>query len=416
MTLDTKLNVEVAMNPGGLSSKRLKQVHDVLQRHVDAGHGPGAIAMVIRRGEAHTFSNGYLAFEGPNSSQPMTSSTICQIASWTKPIVAACAMTFVEDCTLRLTEPIDALLPELTNMRVLADPTGPLDKTVPAKRPITLHDILTGCMGTGTVLAKPGEVPIADALLALEHGESSGDPTPSSANWLRRLGDLPLVSQPGERWMYYIPSIVLGILLTRVTSKPLGEILEERILRPLGMCDTGFCIKPESAARVATPYRFEPTTGKIVPDGGPTITKVPAPFKEPASGLVSTLRDFSAFTSTMLAEGKYDGTRILSRPAISLMTSDHLTPAQKAASTFVWPPGIRTEFGWGFGLGINTLRTFLGPSSGSYGWYGKYGTVWFNDPNEDMTTILILQTDAYAHIKMPVFQDFLTTAYSAIDD
>src|SRR5207244_10889832 len=167
---------------------------DVLGRYVDSGFAPGAVAVVARHGEVHVEAAGNLAFEGAGSSTPMAADTICRMGSMTKPIVAACAMTLVADCTLRPDDPVDALLPELANMTVLADPNGPLDDTVAAKRPITLRDLLTYTLGTGMVPAEPGTVPIADALEAL------GEPPPEE--WMRRLGTLPLVHQPRERWMY----------------------------------------------------------------------------------------------------------------------------------------------------------------------------------------------------------------------
>ncbi len=139
----------------------------VLERYVDSGFAPGAVAAVARHGEVHIEAMGTLAFQGAGSKTPMAADTICRIASMTKPIVAACAMTLVEDCTLRLDDPVDEFLPELADMRVLADPDGPLEETVPANRPITLRDLLTFTLGTGIVPAEPGTVPIADALNAL---------------------------------------------------------------------------------------------------------------------------------------------------------------------------------------------------------------------------------------------------------
>src|SRR5437899_481207 len=168
----------------GLSPKRLARVRDVLSRHLDAGYVPGAVAVIARHGEVHVEAVGNLAFEGEGSSTPMAADTICRIGSMTKPIVAACAMTLVEDCTLRLDDPVDEFLPELADMTVLADPNGPLEDTVPAKRPITLRDLLTYRLGTGIVPAEPGTVPISDALDAL--GE------PPLDEWMRRLGTLPL--------------------------------------------------------------------------------------------------------------------------------------------------------------------------------------------------------------------------------
>src|SRR6201999_905145 len=136
----------------------------MLSRHLDAGYVPGAVAVVARHGEVHIEAMGNLAFEGTGSRTPMAADTIWRMGSMTKPVVAACAMTLVEDCTLRLDDPIDEFLPELAHMSVLAKPSGPLEETVPAKRPVTLRDLLTFTFGTGIVVAEPGTVPIADAL------------------------------------------------------------------------------------------------------------------------------------------------------------------------------------------------------------------------------------------------------------
>ena len=196
---------------GGFSPKRLARVRDVLERHVDAGYVPGAVAVVARHGEVHIEATGYLAFQGAGAGTPMAADTICRIGSMTKPVVAACVMTLVEDCTLRLDQPVDELLPELADMTVLADPDGPLDDTVPAERPITLRDLLTFTLGTGIVPAEPGTIPISDALNALE-------PPPPPEEWIRRLGTLPLVCQPGERWMYHTAADVTGVLIARATG------------------------------------------------------------------------------------------------------------------------------------------------------------------------------------------------------
>src|SRR5438270_13203598 len=231
---------------GGLSSKRLARVRDLLARHVDAGFVPGALAVVARHGAVHVEATGNLAFEGAGSRTPMAADTICRLGSMTKPIVAACAMTLVEDCTLRLDDPVDALLPELADMTVLADPDGPLEDTVPAKRPITLRDLLTYTLGTGMVPAEPGTVPIADALNTL--GEPPAD------EWLRRLGTLPLVHQPGERWMYDTAADVTGVLIARATGMSFGDALRDRIAGPLGMTDTAVSVASESISRFATAY------------------------------------------------------------------------------------------------------------------------------------------------------------------
>ena len=398
------------MTVGGFAPKRLIRVRDVLNRHVDAGGVPGAVAVVARHGEVHMEAVGNLAFEGTGSRTPMAADTICRIASMTKPVVAACAMTLVEDCTLRLDDPVDPFLPELANMTVLADPDGPLEDAVPAKRPITLRDLLTYTLGTGMVPAEPGTIPIADKLDALQNEE----PEPPPDEWIARLGALPLVWQPGERWMYETAANVTVVLIARATGMSFGDALSERICDPLGMQDTAFSVGDPSIGRLATAYRHDDATGKLVVHDGPDgYWSRPPTFESGGGGLVSTPADYLAFASALLANGTLQGARVLSRPSVTLMTSDHLTPAQKAVSGF-WP-GFFDDIGWGFGMSVRTRRTHVGPSAGSYGWPGLYSTAWYNDPAENMTTILMTQRMAPAPGPAIVL-DFLTAAYQAIDD
>jgi CubicO group peptidase (beta-lactamase class C family) len=404
---------------GGFSLKRLTRVRDVLERSVDSGFVPGAVAAVARHGEVHIEATGTLAFEGAGSGTPMAADTICRIASTTKPIVAACAMTLVEDCTLRLDDPVDEFLPELADMRVLADPDGPLEDTVPAKRPVTLRDLLTFTLGTGMVAAEPGTNPIADALGALQIDEPTARDNRQLAEqppdeWIRRLGALPLIYQPGERWMYNTAANVTGVLIARATGKSFGDALRERICEPLGMKDTAFSVAGENITRLATEYQGDEVGGEVVVEDGPDgYWSRPPAFEDGGGGLVSTAADYLAFASALLAGGTHRGKRVLSRPSVTLMTSDHLTPAQKAVSGFM--PGYFDDFGWGFGMSVRTRRTHLGPSVGSYGWNGGYGTIWYNDPAEDMTAILMIQRAA-GRPTLPMFLDFFTAAYQAIDD
>jgi CubicO group peptidase (beta-lactamase class C family) len=260
-------------------------VRELLARHVDSGFVPGVVAVLARHGEVHIQATGNLAFEGAGSTTPMAGDTICRMGSMSKPIVAACAMTLVEDCTLRLDDPVDDLLPELADMTVLADPNGPLEDTVAAKRPITLRDLLTYTLGTGMVPAEPGTVPIADAL------DTLGQPPPDE--WIRRLGTLPLIHQPGERWMYDTAADVTGVLIARATGMSFGDALRERICDPLGMKDTAFSVGHGSIGRLATAYeRDNAATGEPVVDDGPDgrWSRPPA-FESGGGGLVSTADD-----------------------------------------------------------------------------------------------------------------------------
>jgi CubicO group peptidase (beta-lactamase class C family) len=394
-------------------------VRDVLERSVDAGYVPGAVGVVARRGEVHVEAAGSLAFEGAGSTTPMAADTIWRAGSMSKPLSAACAMTLVEDCTLRLDAPVDEYLPELAEMTVLADPEGPLDDTVPAERPITLRDLLTFTSGTGMLAAEPGTVPVADALSALHQ-----DPQPPPDEWMRKLGAIPLVCQPGERWLYHTAADVTGVLIARATGMSFGEALRERVCEPLGMKDTGFSVGGDGSGRLATAYELDEAAGQLVVEDGPdgNWSKPPA-FESGGGGIVSTASDYLAFASALLGGGAHHGARVLSRPSVTLMTSDQLTPAQKAASGF--GPRYLEDVGWGFGVSVRTQRAHHGPppgvsypwaaSVGSYGWPGYYGTGWCNDPAEGLITILIVQR-AHAPARLPILQDFWTAAYQAIDD
>jgi CubicO group peptidase (beta-lactamase class C family) len=396
------------MTTRGFSSKGPARVRELLERHVESGFVPGAVAVLARHGEEHVEATGTLAFEGAGSGTPMAADTICRMASMTKPMIAACAMTLVDDCTLRLDDPVDDLLPELADMTVLSDPHGPLDDTVAAQRPITLRDLLTYTCGIGMMPTSPGKVPIFDALNALDY--SSPD------DWMRGLGKLPLVHQPGERWMYDTASNVTGVLIGRATGMSFGDAFRERICDPLGMKDTAFSVSGEDIARLSTAYHRDcGATGEPVVDDGPDGKwSRPPVFESGGGGLVSTAQDYFAFASALLAGGSHRGRRVFSPATVALMTSDQLTPAQKAVSGF-WP-GFFNEMGWGFGMSVLTSPSGLGPSVGSYGWSGFYGTAWNNDPAEDMTAILFMQRGHSGDQRLPIWHDFWTAVYQAIDD
>src|SRR5216117_605620 len=186
-------------------------------------------------------------------------------SSMTKPVTAVAAMILVEECKLRLDEPVDRLLPELANRQVLKRLDGPLDDTVPATRPITVRDLLTFRAGYGIVMAPPGTYPIQTAMSERLLGQGPPKPQtpPAPDEWIRRLGTLPLMHQPGEQWMYHTASDVLGVLIARASGQPLETFLRERLFEPLGMKDAGFSVPAARLDRLATSYQVDPKTGAL---------------------------------------------------------------------------------------------------------------------------------------------------------
>ena len=403
------------MGVSGLSKARLERMHDVMAGYVDRGQVPGLVALVSRAGELRVDALGSLAVGGQSRVQR---DTIFRIASMTKPVTAAATMILVEECRLRLDEPVDRLLPELADRKVIKRFEGALDDTVPAKRSITVRDLLTFRMGFGIVVAPPDPCPILKAASDLRIG--LGPPSPASMpapdEWIRRLGSLPLMHQPGKRWMYSTGSDVLGVLIARASGQPFEAFLRERIFDPLGMKDTGFSVPAEKINRLATSYATNPQTGAFEVYDQPASGQWSRPpaFPAGASGLVSTADDFLAFSQMMLNKGKLGSVRILSRPSVELMTTDQLTPEQKATS------GLTEVFfesrGWGFGVSIVTRRTELAASIGMYGWDGGLGTSWRADPAENLTGILLTQCMWPSPSGPDVFLDFWAALYQSIDD
>lgn len=404
------------MTAGGWSTARLGRMHDVLAGYVERGEVPGIVALVSRRGEVHVDAIGTTSAGGDT---PVARDTIFRVTSMTKPVVAAAAMILVEECALRLDEPVDRLLPELAGRTVLKRLDAPLDETVSADRPITVRDLLTFRQGWGMVIAPPGVYPVVDEMERLELGQG---PPPNPARmpdpdeWLRRLGTLPLMHQPGERWMYNTGSDILGVLIARAAGQPLDRFLADRVFAPLGMTDTGFHVPADRHHRFTTSYRTSPQTGQVVvfDEPGDGQWSRPPAFCSGSAGLVSTVDDYLALGRMLLDDGRAGGTRVLSRLSVRTMVTDHLTAAQKAASGLT--PGYFDHRGWGFGMSVATRRADVHGSAGRFGWDGGLGTSWYCDPAEDLVGVLMTQQAWTAPTSPWVCQDFWTTAYQAIDD
>jgi CubicO group peptidase (beta-lactamase class C family) len=397
----------------GFSPVRLARLREALRRHVEGGTLPGLVALVYHRGREHVEAIGTQAFGG---GAPMRRDTVFRLASMTKPVTAVAAMALVEECRLRLDDPVDEWLPELKDRRVVRTIDGPLDDTVPANRPITLRDLLTFRSGYGEVAFLAPTSPLQRAMSAarLTLGEWPFTVTPDE--FLKRLGGLPLAHQPGERWLYHTGSEILGVLIARAAGQSLGAFLRERVFGPLGMRDTGFDVPEGKRDRLPACYGRDFATGQVVvlhEAGGGHFARPPV-FESGGGGLVSTADDLLAFGRMMLGGGAAGRERVLSRPAVELMTTDQIAPAQKAASPFF--EGFWQNNGWGLGLAVLTGRSDLAGGPGRFGWDGAFGTSWWVDPREQLVGVFLTQRRPDVLGIPPFVRDFWTSAYQLIDD
>ncbi|KJY41494.1 beta-lactamase [Streptomyces sp. NRRL B-1568] len=403
----------------GISEAGLRRLHEVLARHVDSGKIPGLVALVSRGGETHVEAIGTMRHDG---GAPMRRDTIFRMASTSKPVTMAAAMVLLDECRLRLDDLVEQWLPELADRRVLKRFDGPLDDTVPARRPITVRDLLTSTFGLGVDLTSMG-TPIMDAIFERGVFSQSAQEAPGPDEWMRRLGTLPLMHQPGERWQYQISNDVLGVLVARVTGQSFEAFLRERVLDPLGMKDTGFHVPAEKIDRLPTSYVPDPRTGEFTvwdEAVGGQYSRPPV-FQSGGGGLVSTVDDCHAYFRMLLNGGMHGSERILSRPAVELMTTNCLTPEQNAARNAMARDNVHISFGqgqhggWGFGMAVRTYRGDYAPI-GQFGWDGGTGTSTYADPHNQLTGTLLTQVAMSTPDSARLIHDFWTTLYQAIDD
>jgi CubicO group peptidase (beta-lactamase class C family) len=396
----------------GFDPGRLQRLREVMADHVDRDNVGGVAWLASRDDDVEVGVAGRLT---RGESELVRRDSIFRISSMTKPIVAAGALVLVEECRLRLEDPVDDVLPELANRRVLVDPRGPVDgDTVPAHRPITLEDVLTFRLGLGMDFEAPWPQPLLEAMNRLGMGAGPPEPQvpPEPDEWMRRLSTLPVLYQPGERWLYNTGSDVLGVLIARASGQPLDVFLQERVFEPLGMVDTGFAT--HHVDRLGSCYTRHPETGeRVVYDAPQGQWAKPPAFPSGGGGLVSTVDDLHAFARMLLSRGRLpDGTHLLSGASIEAMTTDHLGVDRGGAG-----PSPDGSQGWGYGVGIQVRRTGLTRPIGSYGWGGGMGSSWANDPDLRLAGVL-LTTDAFAGPFPPpaVIQDFWTCVYTALSD
>jgi CubicO group peptidase (beta-lactamase class C family) len=408
---------------GGLSPERLRRLSKVLQGYVERGEIAGMVALIYRHGEEAYAET--IGWQDKEAQLPMKRDTIFRLASMTKPIITVAALTLVEEGKLRLYDPVDTWLPELANRMVMRDANGSPDDVYPSPRAITPHDLLTYRLGTGwsesslrSQLFAMTAAPLADALLIPGAQRLAPDA------WMTRLGEFPLLNEPGAVWRYHVASDVLGVLIARVTGKPLETFLRESLFEPLRMVDTSFSVPPEKRSRLVTLYAPTPDGGLTIRDHSQSTSWAEPPlFPSGGGGLVSTADDYQRFGRMLLNQGQLDGVRILSRKTVEAMTTDYLTPEQHTHNSIAFDrydmdrsAGMWDNWGFGYGVAVRTGRIGLGPSVGSFYWPGAFGTTWIADPREDLMAVLLPQVASANPFYTQIGEDFLALTYQAISD
>src|SRR5215469_7130425 len=388
-----------------LTTTGLDQLRAIAQRHTASGYVPGLVVLVHSGGQTHVEALGTLSFDG---GAPVTRDSLFRIASITKPVTGAVTMALIQEGLLELDEPVDRLLPELADRRVLRALAGPLDDTVPALRAITTRDLLTFTFGFGFMVemfmaAEPFPIVVAaDNARLSTIGPPNVAIQPHPDAWIAGLGSLPLLAQPGERWMYNTGASVLGVLASRAAGQSFPDVLRTRIFEPLGMTQTGFWTSQSS--RLATAYRTS-----VDPDGqlgveawDPPDGKYSRPpaFQDGAGGLVSTADDLLAFARMFLRGGH----PVLSADSVRAMTTDQLTPEQKA----------RGGLGDGFFNGQSWSFCQAVQDDGTFGWDGGFGSTWRVDPVRILVTIVLTQRMFGGPEMPPQHSELRAAAYAAL--
>ena len=385
----------------GLSKAGLARLGEVAQSHVGPDRVPGLVAIIASGADVHVEALGELTIGGA----PVRRDSLFRIASTTKPITGAVTMALVDEGLLSLDEPVKRLLPELDSPRVLRRMDGPLDETVAVERDITVRDLLTFTFGFGMhfdMFTAPSPWPIVVAATEAQLatiGPPDPKATPGPDEWIKRLASLPLISQPGERWLYNTGAQVLGVLCQRAAgAASYFEVLQSRLLEPLGMSQTSFFAA--DPARLATAYANTPD-GLIVWDAPDGSWSQPPAFGDGAAGLVSTADDLLAFGRMLLRGGE----SVLSEGSVAEMSRDQLTPAQRAGQE-----AFLADRSWGLCQSV----IVSGERTGAFGWDGGLGSSFLVDPVRDLIVIVLTQRLWESPQPPAVHIDLQAAAYAAL--
>jgi len=385
----------------GLSTQRLGRIGEVMQRYVDEGRLGGAVTLVAREGKV-----AYLQAFGkldPATGVPMPTDAIFRIASQTKALTSVAVMILFEEGRLLLDDPVSRYIPEFksTTVAVLdGSKRGPGYKIVPAKRPITIRDLLTHTAGISY-----GDGPAKDLYQkAGLQGWFLADRPEPVGTYIRKLASLPFDAQPGEKHVYGYNTDILGYLIEVVSGMSLADFLRSRITEPLAMADTSFFLPEDKAGRLSAVFGIG-KDGKAEPVADPRETaycKGPRICYAGGAGLVSTAEDYARFLLMLQSGGEWGGVHILSPKTVELMTADH-------AGDLYGGNG----FGLGFWVTKELGRNGLPGSVGAYGWGGAYHTTYWVDPVEKLVAVFMTQlmpatgSDAHGKFRALVYQSIV---------
>jgi len=401
-TMSTSLPAQTAKpEEVGLSSERLKRIHDLIERRIEARDISGAVTLVARKGRiAHLEAQGLMDIE---SNKPMAKDAIFRIASMTKPVIGVAILMMVEEGKVRVTDPVSRFIPEFKELKVaVAQPNqgapgargaapAPRFYTVPAEREITIKDLLTHTSGL-----------VSGTISTAEATKIQRKPGETLADYIPRLNQVPLEFQPGSRWTYS-PGAgfdTLGRIVEIVSGQNLDQFLRQRIFEPLGMKDTFFNISEPQRSRTVTMYqRTANGLQKSSNQPGASTT-----YYSGGGGLSSTADDYARFGQMLVNGGQLNGKRLLSPRTVELMGSPY------APDTL---PGRARGEAWGLSVRVITdaaaRNVFL--SNGSFGWQGAFGTHFWVDPKEKLVGLLMVQTS-----NQEMIRDFETAVLQSIVD
>ncbi len=376
---------DVSCRAHGFDSAKLAMVRPALEAFVERGELAGIVTLASRGGEiVQAEAIGWSDIE---TKAPMRSDTLFRIASMTKPITSVAALMLMEEGKIALSDPIARWTPELADLRVLHNATGPLDDTAPARRAITVEDLLTHRSGIAYA-------PFSEGPLKQAYEQALGDPGMNRLTvdaWLAALGTLPLAYQPGERFHYGHSTDVLGFLIGRVEGKPFRQVLQERIFTPLGMADTDFWLPRDRRSRLASLYAYDEAArglAKVEPE----MYDEPPAYTPGGGGLISSAADYHRFARMLLGEGALDGVRLLRPETVRLMQTNRLTDAQRDVPFAGMPLWRKSGFGLGLSIAEDLIdNPYACGAPGSITWPGIFGTWWQADPANDLVMIYLIQ-------------------------